>query len=92
MTGEQGVLIPAANVNHLMLRQDVVAAVEQEKFHIYSVETIDQGIELLTGLPAGELDETGHYPAGSINARVQARLTELAEKRQAFSKNGKDEA
>ena len=92
LTGEQGVLIPAANVNHLMLRQDVVAAVEQEKFHIYSVETIDQGIELLTGLPAGELDETGHYPAGSINARVQARLTELAEKRQAFSKNGKDEA
>lgn len=85
LTGEQGVLIPAANVKHLMLRHDVVKAVQENQFHIYAVETIDQGIEILTGLPAGELDEQGTYPEGSINALVKARLSELIEKRLAFS-------
>ena len=85
VTGEQGVLIPASNVTHLMLRQDVVQAVADGQFHIYPVETIDQGIELLTGIPAGNMDETGDYPEGSINARVKARLAELAEKRSAFN-------
>jgi predicted ATP-dependent protease len=84
LTGEQGVLIPAANVKHLMLRQDVVEAVEKGQFHVYSVETIDQGIEILTGVPAGEPDEEGCYPEGTINYRVKKRLSELAEKRQAF--------
>ncbi|NWG75154.1 MAG: AAA family ATPase [Rubrivivax sp.] len=85
LTGEQGVLIPASNVKHLMLRQDVVEAAAAGQFHIYPVETIDQGIELLTGLPAGERDESGHFPEGSINQRVEARLAALAEKWQAFS-------
>lgn len=85
LTGEQGVLIPASNVKHLMLRQDVVEAAAAGRFQIYPVETIDQGIEILTGLPAGERDEAGHFPEGSINQRVEARLAALAEKWQAFS-------
>jgi len=83
LTGEQGVLIPASNVRHLMLRQDVVQAVADGRFHIYPVETIDQGIEILTGVPAGERDDLGFFPEGSINQRVESRLVELAEKRAA---------
>jgi lon-related putative ATP-dependent protease len=86
LTGEQGVLIPASNVKHLMLRRDVIDAVEAGEFHIYPVETVDQGMELLTGIPAGEQDGDGNYPEGSINRRVQARLAELAEKRLALGK------
>jgi lon-related putative ATP-dependent protease len=85
LTGEQGVLIPAANVKHLMLRQDVIEVVTAGQFHIYPVETIDQGIEILTGLTAGERDETGRFPAGSINQQVEARLIALAEAWRAFS-------
>jgi lon-related putative ATP-dependent protease len=90
LSGEQGVLIPASNVQHLMLRQDVVEAVEAGRFHVYPVETVDQGIEILTGLPAGEPDEQGDYPEGSINYQVKARLAELAEKRQKFGTSGKE--
>jgi predicted ATP-dependent protease len=85
LTGEQGVLIPVSNVKHLMLRQDVIEAVGRGQFHVYPVETIDQGIEILTGLPAGEPDEQGDYPEGSVNHLVERRLAELVEKRQAFS-------
>jgi lon-related putative ATP-dependent protease len=85
LTGEQGVLVPVSNVQHLMLRQDVVDAVEEGKFHVYAVTTIDEGIEILTGLPAGEPDEEGRYPEGSVNYLVQARLAEMAEKRKAFA-------
>lgn len=91
LTGEQGVLIPAANVKHLMLRQDVIDAVAAAQFHIYAVETIDQGIELLTGLRAGERDEAGNFPPDSINQRVEARLIGLAEKRAAFGQPVKAE-
>jgi lon-related putative ATP-dependent protease len=86
LTGEQGVLIPASNVKHLMLRNDVVEAVAAGKFQVYAVETIDQGIELLTGVSAGERNKAGHYPKGSINGRVEARLAELAKKRAALAK------
>jgi predicted ATP-dependent protease len=85
LTGEQGVLIPAANVKNLMLRQDLVTAVAHNQFHIYPVETIDQGIELLTGVVAGELDEAGEYPPQSVNGRIITRLTTLAEKARAFA-------
>jgi predicted ATP-dependent protease len=85
LTGEQGVLIPASNVKHLMLRQDVVDAAASGEFHIYPVETIDQGIELLTGLEAGQPDEEGKYPEGTVNYLVEAHLAELAEERAAFS-------
>ncbi|MCB0018786.1 MAG: AAA family ATPase [Anaerolineales bacterium] len=85
LTGEQGVLIPAANVRHLMLREDVVAAVEAGQFTIYAVDTIDEGIEILTGLPAGQRDKEGSYPVDSVNGRVVARLAALAEKQRAFA-------
>lgn len=78
LTGEQGVIIPAANVKHLMLRQDVIAAAAAGRFHIYAVNTVDQAIALLTGLPAGEADAQGTYPEGSLNGKVASRLSELA--------------
>ncbi|KJS30954.1 MAG: ATP-dependent protease [Desulfatitalea sp. BRH_c12] len=86
LTGEQGVLIPEANVQHLMLRQDVIDAVRQERFHIHAVRTIDEGIEMLTGLPAGEVDSQGHFPEETINGKVYRRLTEMARQRLAFVK------
>jgi lon-related putative ATP-dependent protease len=92
LTGAQGVLIPDTNVKHLMLRADVVEAADRGRFRIYPVATIDQGIELLTGVPAGVPDEAGVWPADSINGRVQAQLDALAEKARAFadrSRNGK---
>ncbi|MBM3188873.1 MAG: ATP-dependent protease, partial [Chloroflexi bacterium] len=79
LTGDQGVLLPASNVRHLMLRDEVVNAVAEGRFHIYPVSTIEQGIELLTGLPAGEPDEEGRYPEGTVYHLVQARLEEYAE-------------
>jgi lon-related putative ATP-dependent protease len=85
LTGTQGVVIPAANVKHLMLRQDVVEAAAAGKFHIYAVDTIDQAITLLSGLAAGEPDEHGNFPEGSVNFRVAARLMELALVRQAYA-------
>ena len=85
LSGEQGVLIPAANVKNLMLREDVVDAVAAGKFNIFAVETIDQGIEILTGIGAGEADERGDYPENSVNGRVVARINQLAEKQRAFS-------
>ncbi|MFZ5929786.1 MAG: Lon protease family protein [Pseudomonadota bacterium] len=81
LTGQQGVLIPSANVKHLMLRQDVVAAVREGRFHIHAIASIDQGIEVLTGTPAGARQADGHYPEGSINARVAARLAGFAKAR-----------
>ena len=66
MSGEHGVLIPASNVKHLMLRQEIVDAAAAGKFHIHAVETIDKGIEILTGVPAGSRDESGKFPDGSI--------------------------
>jgi lon-related putative ATP-dependent protease len=79
-TGRQGVLIPASNVNHLMLRDDVVAATAEERFRIFPIETVDQGLSLLTGLPAGEPDADGNYPAGALNQRIAARLDAFAAK------------
>ena len=80
MTGKQGVVIPHSNIKNLMLREDVVEAIKEGKFHIYPVNTIDEGIEVLTGKPAGELDEQGKYPEGTINNMVQRKLDEMAEK------------
>jgi len=82
LDGKQGVLIPASNVKHLMLRHDVVEACEAGRFSVIPVETIDQGIELLTGVPAGVADISGKYPEGSINQRVTVRLAAFAERAQ----------
>jgi lon-related putative ATP-dependent protease len=85
LSGEQGVLIPEANVKHLMLRADVVDAVDEGQFAVYPVNHVDQALEILTGLPAGERDEQGEFPDGSVNRRVCDRLTELARQRRTFA-------
>ncbi|MFP3895979.1 MAG: Lon protease family protein [Anaerolineales bacterium] len=92
LTGDQGVIIPATNVKNLMLRQDVIDAVEAGDFCIHAVETVDEGLEILTGVPAGEPDGEGNYPEGSVNYRVKQRLAELAEKRSKFGQEDKEEA
>ena len=84
-TGEQGVIIPASNVKHLMLREDVVAACAEGKFRIHAAHNVDEAIELLTGVPAGCADEQGVMPADSINGRVAAQLAEFSTERQAFA-------
>jgi lon-related putative ATP-dependent protease len=87
LTSEQGVIIPKNNVRHLMLREDVLEAIDQGKFHIYAVSNISEGIELLTGVPAGERQEDGLYPEDTVFHAVQKNLQALAEKVQAFSRN-----
>ncbi len=92
LTGDQGVLVPQANVKHLMLRQDVVDTVADGKFHIYPIETVEQGIEVLTGIPAGEMDEDGVFPEGTINRLVIDRLETMAETQRAFNRPPKEKA
>ena len=91
LNGEQGVLIPASNAQQLMLRKEVVEAVRDGQFHIFPVDHIDQGIELLTGIPAGEADEKGTFPEGTINALVQDRLRDFALLHARFGKAGEKE-
>ncbi|MGA8049216.1 MAG: AAA family ATPase [Burkholderiales bacterium] len=88
LNGEQGVLIPEANRRNLMLRHEVVDAVAAGRFHIYAVSTVDQGIEILTGVPAGERDATGQYAPGTINHRVEQRLSDYAERMRSFGTGG----
>ena len=80
-------IIPASNVKHLMLRQDVVAAAAEERFRIVPIETVDQGLALLTGLSVGEPDADGNYPAGTINHRIAARLDAFAAKAAELARN-----
>ena len=77
LAGDQGVLVPQQNLKNLMLREDVVAAVKEGKFHIHAVKTIDEGLEVLTGYPAGERQADGGYPEGTVNYLVDKRLREL---------------
>ena len=84
LTSTQGVLIPAANVQHLMLRRDVIDACGAGKFAIYPVTTIDEGIALLTGAPAGERGADGAYPGRSVNGLIEERLRSFARIRQSF--------
>jgi len=88
LTGEQGVIIPKSNAVHLMLRPDVVEAVKKGSFTIYAVDTIDQGIEILTGIPAGERQDDGKFPEGSINRLVEERLMGFAISRREFGAPG----
>lgn len=85
LSGEQGVLVPRANVQHLMLREDVVAAVAEGRFAVWAVETIDEGIELLTGLPAGAAGADGRYPEGTVNRLVEDKLAVFAERMRALA-------
>jgi lon-related putative ATP-dependent protease len=84
LTGAEGVLIPKDNVKHLMLRQDVVDAVSAGLFRVFTIETVDDAVELLTGATAGEQNALGEFPADSVNGRVNARLRSLARARHAF--------
>jgi ATP-dependent Lon protease len=84
LTGTQGVMIPHQNIGDLMLRKDIVSAVSEGQFHIYPVKTIDQGIEILTGVPAGEKKPDGAYPEGTVNFRVNKKLTDLAKSMKEF--------
>jgi lon-related putative ATP-dependent protease len=89
LTGEQGVLIPAENVQHLMLRDDVVEAARDGRFHVYPVRTVDEAMSFLAGVPAGERGDTGEFPDGSINRRVEDRLLAFARRRRRFSRPAK---
>ncbi len=80
LTGQQGVMIPESNVQNLMLKEEVVEAVKAGKFNIYSVKTIDEGIEVLTGTKAGESRADGTYKEGTVNYLVDKQLREMAEK------------
>jgi predicted ATP-dependent protease len=88
LDGKQGVLIPASNVEHLMLRPDVVEAVAAGRFHVYPVAHVDQAIELLTGVPAGEPNAAGAFPPASVNGRVARRMRELSELRRKLAPSG----
>jgi predicted ATP-dependent protease len=85
LDGQQGVLIPTANIKHLMLKREVRDAVAAAQFRIYAVDTVDEAIELLTGVPAGMPDAQGNLPEGSINFRVAATVFELSLIRQEFA-------
>ena len=80
LTGKQGVLIPESNVQNLMLKEEIVEAVRKRKFHIYSVKTIGHGIEILTGVKAGEKQPDGAFKKGTINYKVERKLKAMAEK------------
>ena len=78
LTGRQGVIIPTANVQHLMLNDDVIKAVKKNKFSIYEAETIDQVMKILTGLPAGKINKKGHFPKGTVNGLIEQNLLKYA--------------
>lgn len=87
LTGDQGVMIPTANVKHLMLNQRVRNAVAEGKFNIYAITSVDQGIELLTGIPMGEIDQDGHYPPDTISGKIQERLEKIAKSKDSGSED-----
>jgi len=78
LTGSQGVIIPRQNINSLILNREVNDAITEGKFHIWAISRIDEGIEILTGLPAGVRNAKGQYPAGSVNAAVEKQLKKMA--------------
>ncbi len=84
LTGDQGVVIPQANLRDLMLRQEILDEVARGRFNIWAISRVEEGIELLTGVPAGERQEDGSYPPGSVFGKVDARLGELAEEARRF--------
>jgi len=79
LNGSHGVIIPKRNIRHLMLKQEVVDAVRNGKFNIYPIDKVEEGLEILTGIEAGDTKEDGTYPEGSINYLVMKRLEEISE-------------
>ena len=86
LNGKQGVMIPESNVKNLMLKKEVIDAVEEGKYHLYKVATVEEGIEILTGVPAGHRDEEGNYPEGTVFGAVQKKLKEYLEQSQKLKK------
>ena len=78
LDGSHGVMIPVQNIDNLQLSDEIINAVKNKKFHIYAVSTIEEGIEVLTGVPAGKKDKDGHFPAGTINRLVYEKLKKYA--------------
>ena len=91
LSGQQGVLIPKANVNNLMLKKEVIAAVKKGDFHIYQVSTVEEGIEILTGVPAGKKDKAGNYKQGTVFGKVQEKLKKYLEQSLKMKKELGDE-
>ncbi|KIE58116.1 ATP-dependent protease [Methylacidiphilum kamchatkense Kam1] len=85
LDGNNGVIIPWSNLQHLVLKEEVLEAVEKGLFKIYAVKTIDEAMEILTGIPAGERDAQGKYPPESINGKVEAKLSQFAKRAQKFT-------
>jgi predicted ATP-dependent protease len=90
LNGQHAVIIPDSNVKHLMLHDDVIQAVTEGKFNIYPVSTVDEAVTLLTGTEAGQRDNTGKFPAGSINGLVETKLEKMADLRHEFSEQEKN--
>jgi predicted ATP-dependent protease len=91
MNGQQGVMIPAANTQNLMLKKEVIDAVKKNKFHIYRVSSVEEGIEILTGVPAGKPNKKGIYPAGTVYGAVQKKLKYYLERSQEIKKEFENE-
>jgi predicted ATP-dependent protease len=92
ITGQQGVIIPAANIQNLMLKKEVVDAVKKKQFHIYRVSTVEDGIEILTGVPAGKPNKKGIYPEGTVYGAVQRKLKAYIKQSEKLKKEIEDEA
>ena len=86
LTGRQGVIIPIQNIDDLMLREDVIASVSNGEFHVWAISTIDQGVEILTGVRSGSMKPNGSFEPGTVNGRVEQRLLEYAEYWRKFGK------
>jgi predicted ATP-dependent protease len=85
LDGEQAVIVPVANVSQLMLRQDIVDAVAAGRFSIHAVDTVDQALEILSGVPSGTRDGVGEFGAATLNARIEGRLSDFAERARTFA-------
>jgi predicted ATP-dependent protease len=91
LTGEQGVMIPKSNTKNLMLKREVLNVVKQKKFHIYQVSSVEEGIEILTGVPAGKANKQGNYPQGTVYGAVQKKLKYYLERSQKIKKEFEDQ-
>ncbi|MFH0777612.1 MAG: Lon protease family protein, partial [Candidatus Eisenbacteria bacterium] len=92
LTGSQGVVIPKRNLEDLMLRRDVVRAVEEGKFHVYAITRVEDGLEILTGMPAGERGPRGKFPQGTVNYSVEEKLAQMSEKMKEFGETAKSDS